>query len=62
MRKSTLVLAVGAALAVQGAYAQKGGISARKLLQHLPLAGKKRLTETYLDDPLVLEAMKAAAE
>jgi hypothetical protein len=47
---------------VAEAYAYKGGDSVRRLLMHLPLAGKKRLTETYLDDPTVREAIKAAAE
>ena len=47
---------------VAEAYAYKGGDSVRRLLSHLPLAGKKRLTETYLDDPAVREAMTAAAE
>lgn len=47
---------------VAEAYAQKGGESTRKLLRVLPFAGKKRLTETYLDDPAVREAMSAAAE
>ena len=42
---------------VAEAYARKGGASARKLLGVLPLAGKKRLTETYLDDPAVRELM-----
>ncbi len=44
------------------AYAHKGAGSARSLLQKLPLAGKKRLTETYLDDPTVRAAIEAAAE
>lgn len=47
---------------VAEAYARKGGDSARRLLHVLPLAGKKRLTETYLDDPTVRAAIKAAAE
>jgi hypothetical protein len=38
---------------VAEAYARKGGDSARKLLQLLPFAGKKRLTETYLADPAI---------
>jgi hypothetical protein len=44
------------------AYAHKGAGGARALLQRLPLAGKKRLTETYLDDPTVRAAIEAAAE
>jgi hypothetical protein len=47
---------------VAEAYARKGGDSARRLLHVLPLAGKKRLTETYLDDPTIRAAIKAAAE
>jgi hypothetical protein len=47
---------------VAEAYARKGGDSARRLLHVLPLTGKKRLTETYLDDPTVRAAIKAAAE
>ncbi len=47
---------------VAEAYARKGGDSARRLLHVLPLAGKKRLTETYLDDPTVRAAIKSAAE
>jgi len=47
---------------VAEAYARKGGDSARRLLHVLPLAGKKRLTETYLDDPTVRAAIKGAAE
>lgn len=47
---------------VAEAYARKGGDSARRLLRVLPIGGKKRLTETYLDDPTVRAAFKAAAE
>jgi hypothetical protein len=43
------------------AYAYKGADSARGLLRKLPLAGPKRLTETYLDDPMVRAAIKSAA-
>jgi hypothetical protein len=44
---------------VAEAYARKGGDSARKLLWP---RGRKRLTETYLDDPTVRAAIKAAAQ
>lgn len=42
------------------AYARKGGDSALKLLRVPELRGKKRLTDTYLDDPAVREVMQAA--
>lgn len=38
------------------AYARKGGESARKLLR-LPTLGKRRLTDTYLEDPIVRAAI-----
>jgi hypothetical protein len=50
---------------VAEAYARKGGATARKLANAVSLRGKKRLTETYLNDPavraLVLDAERAQA-
>jgi hypothetical protein len=47
---------------VAEAYARKGARAARKLTQLVPLAGKKRLTETYLDDPAVRALIQQASE
>jgi hypothetical protein len=45
---------------VADAYARKTGDSALKLLRVPDLRGKKRLTETYLQDPAVRAVMQAA--
>jgi hypothetical protein len=44
------------------AYARKSGDSVLKLLRVPDLRGKKRLTETYLQDPDVRAVMSAAAQ
>jgi bacterioferritin (cytochrome b1) len=46
---------------VAEAYARKGAESVRKGLR-LPTFGKKRLTDTYLEDPAVQAFMRSAAE
>jgi hypothetical protein len=46
---------------VAEAYARKGGATARKLIDTLSLRGKKRLTETYLNDPAVRAVLLDAA-
>jgi hypothetical protein len=47
---------------VAEAYARKGVETARKALRLPTLGGKKRLTDTYLEDPTVQAFMRAAAE
>ena len=58
---SELSIASKTALVAE-AYARKTGGSARARLAALRPGGKRRLTETYLDDPAIREAMRAAAE
>jgi len=57
---ATLSAAQKSALVAE-AYARKGGATARKLLDAVSLRGKKRLTETYLNDPAVKALMLDSA-